>query len=121
MKNTEQGPQSHSGSKSRDIKRCDEQNEEHVVIRATKRQGEDGGRGTGAMAEWSPPRGSRKGASTHTMTLTSLDLLLALHVTTGRPRQQSTYTNGNHDSQSYLACENTSALKQPKLKETSSP
>lgn len=31
MKNTEQGPQSHSGSKSRDIKRCDEQNEEHVV------------------------------------------------------------------------------------------
>lgn len=29
------------------------------------------------------------------------------------------YTNGNHDSQSYLACENTSALKQPKLKETS--
>lgn len=52
---------------------------------------------------------------THTMTLTSLDLLVALHVTTGRPRQQSTYTNGNYDSQSYLARENTSALKQPKL------
>lgn len=73
----------------------------------------------GAQERWRS--GRRPGAAekehrhTHTMTLTSLDLLVALHVTTGRPRQQSTYTNGNYDSQSYLARENTSALKQPKL------